>query len=123
MLRLLFLAAAILSSTLSVTAVSLWPSITPEAVAALSLLTKPVPNTGANLKKITKTYVVPHAHGKDDSVALNAVIASKKYTSNSRFLFQQGVTYNIWTVSSACLIVYIQAHSRTACTMEWPFER
>lgn len=99
MLRRLLLAAALLSSTLTVTAINLWPSITPEAVATISLLTKPVPNTGANLTAITKTYVVPHVNGQDDSVALNAVIASKNYTSNSRFLFKQGVTYNIWTVS------------------------
>lgn len=99
MLHRVFLAVAILSSTFSVKAVLSWPSVTPEAVAALSLLTKPVPNTGANLTAITKTYTVPHVSGKDDSVALNAAIASKNYTSNSRFLFQQGVTYNIWTVS------------------------
>lgn len=103
MLRRLVLATVLLSSTLAVMAVNLWPSITPEAVAALSLLTKPVPNTGANLTAITKTYVVPHVNGRDDSVALNAVIASKNYSSNSRFLFEQGVTYNIWTVSQLAI--------------------
>ncbi|KAF8312090.1 pectin lyase-like protein [Clavulina sp. PMI_390] len=76
---------------------SLWPSISPEAVAALSLLVKPVPNTGANTALITKTFVVPHTNGADDAVAVNAAIASKNYTTNARFLFQSGVNYNIWT--------------------------
>lgn len=93
--------AIVLSCALSASAISSesWPSITPEAVAALSLLTKPVPNTGANTKQITKTFIVPHVDGKDDSSALNIAIASGNYSSNARYLFEQGVTYNIWTVS------------------------
>lgn len=90
-----------MSAALTVTAAGPWPSISPETVAALSLTTKPVPYTGANTTAITKIYTVPHTSGKDDSVAVNAAIASKNYTSNARFLFQSGVTYNIWTVSSA----------------------
>lgn len=43
------------------------------------------------------TYVVPHSDGADDSVALQAALASTNYTSNATILFQQGVQYNIFS--------------------------
>ncbi|CAE6434491.1 unnamed protein product [Rhizoctonia solani] len=43
----------------------------------------------------SKTFVVPHTPGKDDSPAVVAAIAN--YSSNSLILFKKGVTYNLWT--------------------------
>lgn len=101
MLRPLYHAALVLSYSLSAAAIPSWPSLEPEAVAALSLLTKPVPNTGHNPKTIKRTYVVPHVNGQDDSPALLAALATTNYSTDTTILFKQGVTYNIWTVSVA----------------------
>ncbi|KDN49278.1 hypothetical protein RSAG8_01980, partial [Rhizoctonia solani AG-8 WAC10335] len=57
------------------------------AAAALALL--PLAST------YSKTFVVPHLDGKDDSPAV--VAALPNYTSDSLILFQKGVTYNLWT--------------------------
>jgi hypothetical protein len=46
----------------------------------------------------SKTFVVPHVNGKDDSPAVIAALAN--YSSNSLILFKKGVTYNLWTVSN-----------------------
>lgn len=70
--------------------------LAPAALAAVSLFTKPVPNTGANTKWIDKKFVVPHTPGADDSPAVIAALAN--YTANATILFKSGVTYNIWTV-------------------------
>ncbi|KAH7096853.1 pectin lyase-like protein [Auriculariales sp. MPI-PUGE-AT-0066] len=43
----------------------------------------------------SKTFVVPHVDGKDDSPAVIAALAD--YSSDSLILFQRGVTYNLWT--------------------------
>lgn len=43
------------------------------------------------------TYVVPHTDGTDDSVALQAALASTNYTSNATILFQKDVYYNIFS--------------------------
>lgn len=43
----------------------------------------------------TKTLVVPHAAGQDDTPGLAAALAA--YSSDSTILFQRGVTYNIFT--------------------------
>ncbi|ELU45335.1 glycoside hydrolase family 28 protein [Rhizoctonia solani AG-1 IA] len=57
------------------------------AAAALALL----PLVSA----YSKTFVVPHVDGKDDSPAVIAALAN--YSSDSLILFQKGVTYNLWT--------------------------
>jgi hypothetical protein len=62
------------------------------ALSALSLL----PLVAA----YSKTFVVPHVDGKDDSPAVVAALAN--YSSDSLILFKQGVTYNLWTV---CIFV------------------
>jgi hypothetical protein len=46
----------------------------------------------------SKTFVVPHTPGKDDSPAVVAAIAN--YSSDSLIIFKKGVTYNLWTVST-----------------------
>jgi hypothetical protein len=43
----------------------------------------------------TKTFVVPHTAGQDDTPGLTAALAN--FTSDSTILFQNGVTYNIFT--------------------------
>ncbi|KAG8971902.1 hypothetical protein FRC05_010571 [Tulasnella sp. 425] len=43
----------------------------------------------------SKTFVVPHVDGQDDTPALKAVLAN--YSSDAQILFQRGVSYNIWT--------------------------
>ncbi|CCO30407.1 hypothetical protein BN14_04436 [Rhizoctonia solani AG-1 IB] len=43
----------------------------------------------------SKTFVVPHTPGKDDSPAVVAAIAN--YSSDSLIIFKKGVTYNLWT--------------------------
>lgn len=60
-------------------------------VAALALL----PLVSA----YSRTFVVPHTVGKDDSPAV--IAALPKYNSDSRILFKKGVTYNLWTVTTA----------------------
>ncbi|KAG8733934.1 hypothetical protein FRC11_014878 [Ceratobasidium sp. 423] len=57
------------------------------AAAALALL----PLVSA----YSKTFVVPHVDGQDDSPAVVAALAN--YSSNSLILFKGGVTYNLWT--------------------------
>lgn len=57
-------------------------------VAALALL----PLVSA----YSKTFVVPHTAGKDDSPAVVAALAN--YSSDSLILFKKGITYNLWTV-------------------------
>lgn len=47
----------------------------------------------------SKTFVVPHVDGQDDTPALKAVLSN--YSSDAQILFQRGVSYNIWTVSDA----------------------
>lgn len=47
----------------------------------------------------SKTFIVPHVDGQDDSPAVAAALATGNYTSDSLILFQKGVTYNLWTVS------------------------
>lgn len=43
------------------------------------------------------TYVVPHTDGVDDSVLLQAALASTNYTSNVTILFENGVHYDIFS--------------------------
>ncbi|CUA67839.1 hypothetical protein RSOLAG22IIIB_03269 [Rhizoctonia solani] len=43
----------------------------------------------------SKTFVVPHVDGQDDSPAVVAALAN--YSSDSLILFKKGVTYNLWT--------------------------
>jgi hypothetical protein len=43
----------------------------------------------------TKTFVVPHTPGQDDTPGLVAALAG--YSSDSIILFEHGVTYNIFT--------------------------
>ncbi|CCO27515.1 hypothetical protein BN14_01495 [Rhizoctonia solani AG-1 IB] len=57
------------------------------AAAALALL----PLVSA----YSKTFVVPHVDGQDDSPAVAAALAN--YSSDSLILFKRGVTYNLWT--------------------------
>ncbi|CAE6425032.1 unnamed protein product [Rhizoctonia solani] len=57
------------------------------AVATLALL----PLVSA----YSKTFVVPHVDGKDDSPAVVAALAN--YSSDSLILFKKGITYNLWT--------------------------
>ncbi|KZV83749.1 pectin lyase-like protein [Exidia glandulosa HHB12029] len=92
-----FTPAVALVTLASASAVSagLTSYLAPAALAALSLFTKPVPNTGVNSKWITKTFTVPHTPGADDSPAVIAALAN--FTANSTILFKSGVTYNIWT--------------------------
>lgn len=47
----------------------------------------------------SKTFVVPHVDGKDDSPAVVAALAN--YSSDSLILFKKGVTYNLWTVRTS----------------------
>lgn len=80
----------------AVSAGGLTSYLAPAALAALSLLTPPVPNTGVHSKWINKTYVVPHTVGTDDTPAVVAALAAG-YNANATILFKAGVTYNIWT--------------------------
>ncbi|PPQ69987.1 hypothetical protein CVT26_013275 [Gymnopilus dilepis] len=50
---------------------------------------------GAGVAHSWSTFVVPHAEGKDDTPALLAALP--KFSTNSTILFQQGITYNIFT--------------------------
>lgn len=43
----------------------------------------------------TKTFVVPHVPGQDDTPGLAAVLSN--YSTNATILFQKGITYNIFT--------------------------
>ncbi|KAJ1309256.1 hypothetical protein OPQ81_004920 [Rhizoctonia solani] len=43
----------------------------------------------------SKTFVVPHVDGKDDSPAVVAALAN--YSTDSLILFKKGITYNLWT--------------------------
>ncbi|CAE7198300.1 unnamed protein product [Rhizoctonia solani] len=45
----------------------------------------------------SKTFIVPHVDGKDDSPAVVAALALANYSSDSLILFEKGVTYNLWT--------------------------
>lgn len=61
----------------------------------------------------SKTFVVPHVDGQDDTPALKAVLAN--YSSDAQILFQRGVSYNIWTVSNVRSTVLVSFSSLFRC--------
>lgn len=79
---------SLLSPVRSVTFLSTWLVMHLPIAALLSL----VPTLVASY---SKTFVVPHVDGQDDTPALKAVLAN--YSSDAQILFQRGVSYNIWT--------------------------